>query len=323
MVLLGVMVFIALGILYSQFDFDPTRWRMQADENSDPKVPGLSQEALVSLASSAVVDGLEPMSPPEYFDAGTLSDKINGKAELYLASGFEFLESRRLVPADDSGFWIERFVYDMGAYPNAFAVFSQQRREGVRTMDLTPDAYLSANGVFFVHGPHYVEIIGSDTSEPVMDGIIELARTFVSEHPVTRAVLDERGLLPERGRVADSITMTASNAFGFEGFDNIYSARYQMEDLTAIAYVSRRTSSEEAAGLADDYVRFLMSYGGGQVDPPEGAPPVRIIEILDYIQIVFSHGPYLAGVNEAEDLRHGLALASELYDRIKGESDER
>jgi hypothetical protein len=321
--LLGVMAVVAAGIFGVQLRFDPAQWRAQPDETARRDIPGLASEAAAALDASAQVDGLEPMSPPEHFGAETLSDKINGKAELYLPSGFRHLESRRLLLTDDPGLWIERFVYDMGSYANAFSVYSQQRRDSARSLELTPDAYQASNGIFFVQGNHYVEIVGSDASEAVVRKMTALARAFVDKHLAESVGMDERSLLPEKGRVADSITLTASDAFGFEGFDRIYSARYEWEGRTAMAYLSRRASAEEAANLVEEYVQFLLTYGGGPVDPPDGAPPVRIIEILGFVQIVFSQGEFLAGVHEAEDLAQGLALAARLYRNVKEGGHER
>ena len=73
------------------------------------------------------------------YDAATLSDKINGKAELYLAAGFERLECRRFALADDPAGWLERFVYTMRAAPGAFAVYSQQRRPQAQPLTLAAD----------------------------------------------------------------------------------------------------------------------------------------------------------------------------------------
>jgi hypothetical protein len=318
--LLAVLGLIALAMVLAQFRYDPGQWRAQSDEMAaGMDILGLTDEAVAALERSAVPAGLQPMTPPEYFGADTLSDKIDGKAELYLPAGFRFLESRRLSLADDPGLWVERFVYDMGVHSNAFSVYSQQRREAARALNLTPDAYQAANGIFFVHGNYYVEIIGSDPSERLIDKMIDLARAFVEEHPVVAAAHDERGLLPETDRIADSLTLTASNAFGFEGFDQIYSARYERDGQVAMAYVSRRASAAEAARLVEDYTEFLLTYGGRPIDAPDGAPPVWIVETMGYLSIVFNHADLVAGVHEAEDLEFGLALATQLYHQLSEE----
>ena len=63
---------------------------------------------------SPLPQGLKPLTAPETFKADTLSDKIDGKAELYLSAGFNRLFSQRFRDEKASDLWIEAFVYDMG-----------------------------------------------------------------------------------------------------------------------------------------------------------------------------------------------------------------
>ena len=71
---------------------------------------------------------MEPLSPPETFDAEKLSEKIDGKAGLYLSAGFKSLTCRRYKKPDNPDLWLEIFFYDMGNIINSFAVYSMQRR---------------------------------------------------------------------------------------------------------------------------------------------------------------------------------------------------
>jgi len=306
---LVVLAIIAGGILMAQSRFDPGQWRAQSHEaaaTTDTPARGTPTE----------VAGLRPMGPPEVYDATTLSDKIDGKAELYLAAGFERLECQRFALADNPASWLERFVYTMQAGPGAFAVYSQQRRPQAQPLTLAADAYQSANGLFLVQGGHYLEIIGSETSEALQDRMIELARAFVQEHPATQTATDERALFPKEGLAADSIALTPANAFGFERLDRIFTADYAAEGHRAMVFLSRRASPQEAAELAGAYADYLLTYGGQKVQAPEGAPRVTVIAILDQYEIVFQHGDLLAGVHEADDLAYGLALAAKLYTNL-------
>lgn len=310
--LLGMLVLIALVIFSVQLRYDPAQWRAQpTDTRGDIPLASGSVDT-----ASAEVEGLSPMSPPELYDAATLSDKIDGKAELYLSAGVKSLKTRRFALAADPARWLERFVYDMGSYRNAFAVFSRQRRGQSQSLGLTRDSYQSANGIFLVQGPYYLEIIGSDRSEMLLDRMAALAGAFVKDHPAAEAAQDERNLFPEEGRVADSITLTPANAFGFDRFDHVFTATYQWNGHTATVFLSRRASGAEAAELAKAYANFLITYGGRRVDLPEGAPPMQIIEILDLYEIIFSRDRFLAGVHEADDPAQGAALAKRLYNQL-------
>ncbi|MBT8342651.1 MAG: hypothetical protein HKP58_05950 [Desulfatitalea sp.] len=312
----ALLILICIGVVTVQFDYDPSQWRDQPGnatgplKRHSPPTNGAGKEALS-------VKGLTAMSAAEIYDRATLSDKIDGKAELYLSAGFQTLHSRRFVLENAHNLWMERFVYDMGSNKNAFAVFSSQRRQQAQPLDLTPDAYQSANGVFFVLGKHYVEVIGSDVSQDLLTKMNELARVFVAAHPAAvKTAADERTLLPQAGLRPDAVRLIAANAFGFDRFERIFAAEYQRNGSSATAFVSRCVSAEQAQELARAYVAFLQEYDGRPVPPPDGASYLRIIEILDAYEIIFSHGPYLAGVHEAVDLQHGLALTGALYTNV-------
>ncbi len=307
--ILVTLAIIAGGVFVAQSRFDPGKWRAQTHEAGPSTTPHAAE-------APATAAGLRAMGPPEVYNAETLSDKIDGKAELYLAAGFERLETQRFALADDPGRWLERFVYTMKTPPGAFAVYSQQRRPQARPLDLAADAYQSANGLFLAQGAYYLEIVGSDPSDTLQTRMADLARAFVADHPVSRAAKDERTLFPEEGLVADTIALTPTNAFGLVGLDRVFTADYVGDGHRAMAFISRRATDSEASGLAGAYTDYLLTYGGQKVSAPEGAPPVTIIAILDQYEIVFHHGDLLAGVHEADDLSYGLALAVRLYKNL-------
>lgn len=157
MIILSGLIIIATGILITQKRPNPAI--LQNDEllpTADPS--GQSGPPTVIEAFAPLPSNLKPMTSPEQFNADNLSDKINGKAELYLSAGFSRLVSQRYQDEAVSGLWIEVFVYDMGSGQNAFAVFSAQRRENAESLDFTQYAYSSPNAVFLTHGlPYLVE----------------------------------------------------------------------------------------------------------------------------------------------------------------------
>ncbi len=173
-ILIGVLVVIAVSVIWIQNRYDPALWRER---------PGEPPQTLP--LQDAPVDGVEPLSPAETYGADTLSDKINGKAELYLNAGFKSLETRRFALTDDKARWMERYVYDMGDHLNAFSVYSVQRRSDGLVLEITPHAYLSSNGLFMVHGPYYLEIIASEASEVVQKQLKALGEAFAKQHSVT------------------------------------------------------------------------------------------------------------------------------------------
>jgi hypothetical protein len=314
LMILGILVVISVGVYLAQFNTNPAVQQMapvlKGNDKNQVAPPASSEKSLISAPP-----GQSPLSPAETFDAATLSDKINGKAELYLSAGFVRLHSQRFKDESDGDVWMEVFVYDMQTPQNAFSVFSAQRRDDAQTLDVAPYAYQTPNALFFVHGPFYVEVVASDIS-------LAFAETFIANHPIQTQTIGEKELFPEEGLIQTSISLVSADAFGYERFDQIFTATYKLRDSEFMAYYSRRKTPREAQELASSYRDFLIAFGGKTAKSDLAIKTAKMIYILDTYEIVFSHGPYLAGVREAADQQPAQELAMQLFNRIKEATGE-
>jgi hypothetical protein len=314
--LLGLVVFavlaaVALGLCSAQRRFNPAvlNYLRGAADAGRPSAPAA---ALLDLP-----EGMSPASPPEQFDRETLSDKINGKAELYLSAGFIRLECQRMALAGRPEDWVEAFVFDMGSAQNAYAVFSLQRRSDATPLDLAEFAYRAENALFLAQGSFYLELIASNKTPRLLDALEALARGFVASRPAGGTRIAERDLFPRPGLAEASIRLIPADAFGLAGLDRVFTATYAAGGGELTAFLSRRDSPQEAADRARSYVGFLEAYGGevSHVDAPVAG--TAVIAILDMYEVVFSLGPFLAGVHEAPGREEALALAGQLAGRIR------
>ena len=317
MVILGILAVIAGGIFFVQFNFNPAVQPvtsvLSAGHQNHTVPTDSSEQSLISFPSGQV-----PLDALETFDAADLSDKINGKAELYLTAGFIRLHSQRFEDKTAGDVWMEVFVYDMQSTQNAFAVFSAQRREDAQPVNIGQYAYQTRNALFFVHGSFYVEIIASEVSETIPQSMRSFAEAFIAQHPIeaTPAIAEKR-IFPEEGLVADSIALVSADAFGYDRFDQIFTATYRLKDAELMAYISSRKTPREAEALAFGYQEFLTTFGGETAEFDSPIASAKMIYILDTYEIVFAHGAYLAGVREAEDKQTARELAMRLFKRIK------
>ncbi len=316
MVILSVLLVIGAGIFITQSRFNAgilpkNAFLPEPDQNK------ASAQLSPNAYFAPLPDGIQPLTSTEIFDARTLSDKIDGKAELYLSAGFTRLVSQRFKDERSADLWMEAFVYDMGNSQNAFSVFSAQRREDAVPLDLTRNAYRTPNALFLTHGRYYAEIIASKASEKVPQSVKLLAETFIHNTPAEAAAADETAVFPKQDMVKNSIVLIAANAFGYDGFDKIYSAEYELSGQRLTAYLSHRRTSAEAEKLASAYTAFLLTYGGENVEEPMPIKGARIIKILDTYEIIFSRGSYLAGIREAATVHEAKMMVDRLYGRIK------
>jgi hypothetical protein len=311
---------IGILIFSQQFRYDEDKFNASVIQpGSAVDTTASSPEAKVSLK----ILGLEPedyisMSDRESFDQYTLSDKINGKADGYLASGFVQLVCRRFVHSSNQENWFEFFLYNMGFPRNSFSVYSKQKRQGVREQDFTEFAYSTENAVFFVHGTYYIEIIAAVEDEAVIQDMILMAKNFMDKFPGGNVELPELEYLPADNLDLESISLILNNGFGFKGFDNIFTGAYGLEGHRTLAFVSLRETAEEAESLAIAYDNFLSEFIGQERLEPETdqIPGVKIADIFGEYEIFFVKGNVLAGIHAASDKTIGTEIAFQLYTRI-------
>jgi hypothetical protein len=325
--ILLVLVVIAAGIFLRQYHYYPAV--LQPDMQSLYHTTA-HQTGPPSAAETALIpppEGIRVLSSPEFFDRTNISDKINGKADLYLSAGLESLRSQRFALDQTPELWLEMYVYDMQKEQNAFSVFSVQRRADAETLELTPNAYGTPNALFFTHGSYYLEIIASRASPELTQAMHDLAGAFVENNPIQEqtAAMEEKNLFPRAGLVPNSISRISEDAFGYEALDRIFTATYSRGDDTYLAFLSRRQSPQEAAKLAENYYQFLTMFGGEAVETTLDIPEAKLVSIadLDTYEIIFRHGRFFAGVREAPDQSEARKLALELYQILEKLSSER
>lgn len=320
MAVLALLIIAGTGVVMRQFQINPGVVALRPDSHQQSLAPAFDQRALIDTTGT----GMAPFSPPERFSPDTLYEKINGRADLYLSSGFVSLNTQRFSMHKTTGNWVEVFVYDMATAENAFSVFSMQRREDAQAAGIVSTAYRTENALFMVHNNFYLEIIGTDITEALQQAIGLLAHAFVQAHGGS-AVANVPGanLFPESDLQAESLQLVTANAFGYEQLDRIHTAEYLIDGTRLTAFVSDRQTAEAASALAVEYQQTLLSYGAARVNDPLIIAGVSVMQFFDTYEIVFSRGRYLAGVHEADSLEAAGTLAGQLAGHLEGKEIKR
>ncbi len=301
----------ASGVLVALLAIAAWLWSVQA--HFSPAVTVAASAALAaesgrkSVAAPANLiatwpAGLRAMGPMESFSPDTLSDKIDGKAELYLSAGFVAMRCQRITSAAASDAWFEASIYDMGQPENAFSVYSSQKRTATQEAGIGDYGYRAGNQICLVHGQYYLELVAADDREPTLQSAAELARTFIAATAVARHanMAKDEALFPSDGMIAGSVMLLSADVFGFDQLNNTYTARYREGKDDATLFLSRRASPAEAAQLATALCDFFVKDCGGKetVAPttPRGAV---IIDSGGAFDGVFVSGALLGGVHQA------------------------
>ncbi|SPF32370.1 conserved hypothetical protein [Syntrophobacter sp. SbD1] len=310
--ILVLLAAIAGGIYISQSMFDPGFYNaaLQKDGNGTARRNSLPLPDAAPLPAY-LPENLIPLGPEETFDPETLSDKIDGKAELYLSSGFVKLTTRRFAKKGNPGDWLELYIYDVGNPTNAFSVYSVQKRENSKPVDLGVSAYATEDALFFTNGPKYFEIISA--SKDISEEMTLLAKNLVEGEHQNRDQQTEISLFPPESLDKSSIALHMSDVFGFSALDHVYTASYLKGTEQITAFLSNRGSAEEATDLAAAYGRFLLENGGTEAGEVPDAPDSKIYKVFDTYEVVLHRGNFLAGTHEADNVEAATEVASRLY----------
>lgn len=324
----------------------PGAGAVQAAQAEAPAAPGAAGAttpeaapgAKASLASLLPdgLPGLRALAQAEAFTPVTLSDKIDGKAELYLAAGFAAMACRS-YQAGSAGQTarIEVSLYRMKSQDAAFAVFSGQRRPGAAQSGLAKNAYLTENALFLASGADYLEVIADRAgakaqletlAKAVLAGLGPgLGTGAAAGGKAGVADIQPADLFPKAGLKADSLRLAVADAFGCQGLTNVYTAEYDATPTSAgggaTAFLSRRASAAEAQSLAKTYQKFLTDNGYALTDSknaPAGVPAGAVVLVLEgSVEVLLVRGPFLAGAHDAPDLGAALKLATALDAALK------
>lgn len=313
-VILFVLGIVAGGVFVKQFYYDRAMFLAAAPSEGTAK-PSTSS----SPATGSFVDlpgELTPLSALETFNPDNLYDKVDGKAELYLSAGVLGMRCQRFTLKSDPSAWVEFFVYDMDNLRQSFAVYSMQRRAEAQPLDLTTYAYKTKNALFFCCGRYYVEAVTASTADEMMAAMLSVSRQFVVRNPPQETRLAEPDLFPAEHLVPNSYMYQPADAFGFDRFKNVFSAKYTLNSAEVMAFLTICSTAEEASALSAAYQQFLLANGGRKLPGTGKVPAGSLAEMLGSVELVFSHDRIVGGVHAASSAEGAEQVAALLYARI-------
>jgi hypothetical protein len=317
--ILTVLGLIVLGLLMQQAHFNPAvNVALKASPPGRPQA-GASPAPAATAALIPEVEGFTPRAPAESFGPETLSDKIDGRAELYLAAGFKEMSCRSfgLDRADKA--YVEVFIYDMGSPSHAYAVFSGQRRASAASSPLTANAYSTANALFFTQGQFYVELVADRASESLPGSLQAYAQALLARLPAQGETRQATALFPKEGLAPETLRLSAADTFGLEGLNNVFTGEYHLKTGQATAFLAPRQTAEQAQAEAKRYLDFLAANGYQKSETPGAAADFQVLALDNSFEIVFVQDKTLAGVHDATSAAAALELAARLRSGLKGQ----
>jgi hypothetical protein len=103
-----------------------------------------------------------------FYDKETLSDRIDGEAELYFPYGFQRMSAGRYASGTIPGAGMDVEIFLMGSPLDAFGMYANYRQKGGGTPGVGAESNLSDGQLFFYQGSYFVhlQITGTDSGAP-------------------------------------------------------------------------------------------------------------------------------------------------------------
>ncbi len=117
------------------------------------------------------------------YDRETLSDRINGEAELYFPYGFDRMVAARYVSEKNTGVGIDVEIYRMGSHLDAFGIYANYRQKEGRSLDVGAASNFSASQLFLYKANHFIHIQVTGAEVDNSDALRQCARTVASRIP--------------------------------------------------------------------------------------------------------------------------------------------
>ncbi len=254
----------------------------------------------------------------ERYVVANLYDKINGRSELFMSYGVAGLAFVTVSDPNDSGRFIDVYLYDMASVPGAFGVFSVERWQGQEPVTLGREGYRNGNDLFFWKGRYYASILGSGEEPEVREAQSHIAQSLAAKLDDSGEQLWGLQTLPLDEVVSDSIQFFMADALSLGFMTDTYTAHYKFQSQEISAFVSRAASEADAKDRHAKYVEYMRSYGT-QVE--ESRVNDKLLTVGDmgggYYDVVAHDGRFVGGVTAVADKDLALRAASEWLRALK------
>jgi hypothetical protein len=227
------------------------------------------------------------------YDKETLSDRIDGEAELFFPYGFQRMTAGRYATGKTPGAGMDVEIYLMGSPLDAFGMYANYRQKEGRTKGIGAESNLADYQLFFYQGRYFVhlQITGADPSDQAAlaaCGRVVAARLPGEvDRPPQLAVLDRPDLVKGSERyLPESLLGYDFLNRGLLADATVPGAQFQ------VFYLVGSTVESASAALQ----RYRSQLTGGKIEAP--GKDLQFLEGVDPLYgpvAVLRKGPCLVG----------------------------
>lgn len=228
-----------------------------------------------------------------FYDRETLSDRINGEAELYFPYGFDRMVAARYASGKNSAAGIDLEIYRMGSPLDAFGIYANYKQEGGRSLSVGAESNLSGSQLFLYQGRYFVhlQMTGVDAENP--DLLAECSGDVVSRLPGTAKRPQELSVFDRTELLKGTERYLPKNLLGYDFLNRGIVADAVVEGKNSQIFLLLSTTEESASAA---FERFRTQSAKVKIAPfRNGAQFLEGVDPLYGPVIVLKKGNCLAG----------------------------
>jgi len=197
--------------------------------------------------------GWQMEGKPLSYDRETLSDRINGEAELYFPYGFDRMAAARYVAVKNSDAGIDVEIYRMGSLLDAFGMYANYRQKDGRVLPVGAEANSSPSQFYFYQGPFFVHIQQTGAATVDEDTLLNCAKQVASRIPGTTSKPTELAVFDRPEVVKGTERYLPQSLLGYDFLNRGILADAQVAGTNFQLFLILNTSAESAAAAFDRY----------------------------------------------------------------------
>jgi hypothetical protein len=242
----------------------------------------------ISCGAGWKIDGT-----PIFHDRDTLSDRINGEAELYFPYGFDRMAAARYTSQKNPGAGMDVEIYRMGSPLDAFGMYANYRQNEGRELGAGTESNLSGSQLFLYQGRYFIhlQVTGIEFADP--DALSECARLVASRMPGTRNRPPELAVFDRPEIVKGTERYLPQSLLGYDFLNRGIMSDAVVEGMKLQIFLLLGTTAKSVSAAFDGY-RFQLVQGKVETGG-EGAVFLEGVDPLYGPVIVLRKGDCLAG----------------------------
>jgi len=203
------------------------------------------------------VPGLENPAEPARYSADNLFEYINGAADVFIGYDFEQLFS--MTYSGKEGQSIIADIYRHADPACGFGIYSQEKPRQGDFLNVGTEGYYESGVLNFFLGRFYVKIAAFDLGADEKEILIQLARGIAERIPDSPGFPPVLNAFPQTGRIPHSEHFIRRNFLGHGFLENAFTSDYDANGARIQPFIIQADSSEAAANMVADYLKFARS----------------------------------------------------------------